>query len=152
MRILVFTEGTATRHPSQERFYDVPSFVPTEAAVEKLRKWRQQGADICYLTSQRVDEKVQAVQAILRRFNFPAGELNYRRERESYVDVVRRVCPDILIEDDCGSIGWDEVITPKLKPEWGVRGIIVQEFEGLAHLPDDHGRLLEMGWEHPDVR
>ena len=147
MKILVFTEGTATRHPSQELFFDIPSFVPTEAAVHKITKWRQQGAEICYLTSQRAEEKVRAVEATLRRFSFPAGHLHFRREGESYVDAVRRVAPDLLIEDDCKSIGWDEVITPRLKPEGGVKGIVVPEFEGLAHLPDNHHRLLAMTWE-----
>ncbi|MDP2949766.1 MAG: hypothetical protein Q8P22_09555 [Chloroflexota bacterium] len=144
MKILVFTEGTATKHPSQEHFFDVASFVPTEGTVEKLTMWRAQGAEISYLTSQRWNDNPQAVEATLRRFNFPAGELYYRREGEDYVDVVRRVCPEVLIEDDCRSIGWEEVITPKLKAEWGIKGIIVQEFGGLAQLPDGHQELLRM--------
>lgn len=144
MKILVFTEGTATKHSSQEQFFDVASFVPTEGTVEKLIKWRGQGAEICYLTSQRWNDNPQAVETTLRRFNFPAGELYYRREGEDYVDVVGRVRPDVLIEDDCKSIGWEEVITPKLKAEWGIKGIIAPEFGGLAHLPDGHQELLRM--------
>lgn len=144
MKILVFTEGTATKHPSQELFSDVPSFVPTEGAVEKLAKWWEQGAEICYLTSERWDENPQAVQDTLRRFNFPPGELHYRHQDEEYVDVVRRVRPDALIEDDCQSIGRQEVITPKLKPDWGIKGVVVPEFGGLAHLPDEHRELVGM--------
>ncbi len=144
MRILVFTEGTATRHPSQERFSDVATFIPTDGAVEKLARWHEQGAEICYLTSRRWNEDHHAVEATLRRFGFPPGELHYRREGEEYVDVAGRVRPDVLIEDDCFSIGWDEVTTPKLKADWGIKGIVVPEFGGLAHLPDDHGDLL--GW------
>jgi hypothetical protein len=33
------------------------------------------------------------------------------------------------------------VITPKLKPEWNIHGIVVPEFGGLAHLPDDPEQL-----------
>ncbi len=142
MRILVFTEGTATRHPTPEQFSDVASFVPTDGAVEKLVGWREQGAEICYLTSRRRHEEHRAVEATLRRFGFPPGKLHYRREGEEYVDVAGRVRPDVLIEDDCSSIGWDEVITPKLETEWGIKGIVVPEFGGLAHLPDDHRDLL----------
>lgn len=144
MKILVFTEGTATQHPSDEQFFDVPSFIPTDGAVEKLTRWREQGAQICYLTSQGWSEEPQAVKATLRAFGFPPGELFFRRQDEDYVDVVARVRPDILIEDDCRSIGWEEVITPKLRTEWGTRGIIVAEFGGLAHLPDDHRELVRL--------
>ncbi len=128
-------------HPSQERFFDVPSFIPTSGAVQKLKSWQARGAEICYLTSQRCDQEPQAVEATLRRFRFPSGKLYYREEGEEYVDVVRRVGPDILIEDDCRSIGWQEVITPKLQPGWNVHGVVVPEFGGLAHLPDDPQQL-----------
>ena len=57
------------------------------------------------------------------------------------LDVVARVRPDILVEDDCRSIGWQEVITSKLKPEWNIHGIVVPENGGLAHLPDDPEQL-----------
>ena len=141
MKILVFTEGTATMHPSPEKVLDVPSFIPTKGAVEKLRSWKERGAEICYLTSQRWDQDPQAVESSLRRFHFPSGNLHYRQEGEEYVDVVRRANADILIEDDCRSIGRQEVITPKLKPEWNIHGIVVPEFGGLAHLPDDPEQL-----------
>ncbi len=141
MKILVFTEGTATMHPAQDKFYDVPSFIPTKSAVEKLSSWQERGADICYLTSQRWNGNTGAVEATLRRFHFPAGKLYYREEGEEYVDVVKRVRPDVLIEDDCRSIGWQEVITPKLKPEWSIHGVVVPEFGGLAHLSDDPQQL-----------
>ncbi|MBI2913697.1 MAG: hypothetical protein HYY03_07230 [Chloroflexi bacterium] len=146
MKIMLFTEGTATDAPSREQRKDYASYVPTESAVEKLTKWQRQGAEICYLTSRpwSESENLNAVQATLRRFNFPAGELYYRQQGEEYVDVVARVRPDVLIEDDCKSIGWDEVITPKLRTEWGIKGIIVPEFGGLAHLPNDHQELLSL--------
>ena len=146
MKIMVFTEGTATDAPSPEQRRDYASYVPTEGAVDKLSRWQRQGAEICYLTSCRwnENESLEAVRATLRRFNFPAGELCCRQEGEEYVDVVARVLPDVLIEDDCESIGWDEVITPKLRAEWGIKGIVVPEFGGLAHLPDDHQELLSL--------
>jgi hypothetical protein len=146
MKILVFTEGTATQHPTEEQFSDVPSFVPTDGTVEKITMWWEQGAQICYLTSRRSSEDLQAVRTTLRRFGFPPGDLFFRREDEDYVAVVARAGPDILIEDDCKSIGWEEVTTPKLKAEWGIEGLIVPEFGGLAHLPDDHGELVRMAW------
>lgn len=47
--------------------------------------------------------------------------------------------PDILIEDDCESIGGEkEMICPHLKPEIRkkIKCITVKEFGGINHLPD----------------
>ncbi len=144
VKLLIFAEGTATQHPSEEKFFDVPSFIPTKGTVEKLRSWQRWDAEIRYLTSQRWDGNPQAVEATLRRFHFPPGILHYREEGEEYVDVVKRIHPDILIEDDCRSIGRQEMITPKLKPDWNIHGIVVPEFGGLSHLPDDPQELRSL--------
>jgi hypothetical protein len=77
------------------------------------------------------------------------GELCARRPGEDYLDVVQRVDPDVLVEDDCLSIDPDEVITPKLDPGWGIEGIVVTEFNGLAHLPDDHRGLPGLASRRP---
>jgi len=53
--------------------------------------------------------------------------------------------PDILIEEDCRSIGgqWQMCIThvePELKSK--IKSIVVKEFKGIDHLPDDLPDLL----------
>ena len=58
------------------------------------------------------------------------------------IDAARAAKPDILIEDDCESIGGkDEMISPKLDPELGIKVITTREFGGIDHLPDDAGEL-----------
>lgn len=47
--------------------------------------------------------------------------------------------PDILIEDDCGSIGGEPEMTyphidPKKKRQ--IKSIVVKEFSGIDNLPD----------------
>ncbi len=47
--------------------------------------------------------------------------------------------PDIIIEDDCESIGGlTEMVYPHIQPELqqGIVSIVVKEFEGIDNLPD----------------
>ena len=51
-----------------------------------------------------------------------------------------RVMPDILIEDDCESIGGTfEMIYPNIRSElrFKIKSIVVKEFEGIDRLSDD---------------
>ena len=78
--------------------------------------------------------------AVLRNHDFPEGQVFFRHSGESYSDVAESVLPDILIEDDCESIGGQEEMTyPHIKPELKARikSIVVREFGGIDHLPDD---------------
>jgi hypothetical protein len=86
----------------------------------------------------RKPEHVAKDAAVLERFGFPAGEIFFRQPGETYADVARRAAPDVLIEDDCESIGGEREMTyPHLRPEEQARivGIVVREFEGIDHLP-----------------
>jgi hypothetical protein len=121
MKLLVFTEGTILMHVEavglarveivrqiQERriaISDYAAHVPIGKSVEKLRTWQHQGAETYYLTSRTKPDQVAAIQNVLKRHGFPDGELFYRHPNESYANVTERVMPDLLIEDDCASIG-----------------------------------------------
>ncbi len=131
MKILVFTEGTAIRFTLK---------IPAENAPQKLQTWGKQGAEIAYLTSRTQPDEIQTVKNILDRYGFPQGELFYRRVGEQYKDVAERVMPDILVEDDCKSIGGQvEMTYPHINPELKVKikSIVVEEGGGIDHLPDN---------------
>jgi hypothetical protein len=117
---------------------DFAAYVPAEAVVQKLRRWQEQGAEILYLSSRRSADEVAADRSVLERHGFPPGRLLFRRADESYADVVARAAPDVLIEDDCESIGAAEMTYPQLSPEARsrIRSIVVPEFGGFADLPD----------------
>lgn len=54
--------------------------------------------------------------------------------------VAENLVPDILIEDDCESIGGEKEMTyPNIKDELKnkIKSIVVKEFKGIDHLPDD---------------
>jgi hypothetical protein len=162
MMILVFLHGTAIMHRGalgrtrEERvaqvlngdksIYDFVSYVPVDNTVRKLQTWRQQGAEIAYLSSHQRVEDVETDKAVLRNHNFPEGQVLFRHSGEEYNDVAERVLPDILIEDDCESIGGEKEMTyPHIKPELRakIKSIVVKEFGGLELLPDDISVLMD---------
>lgn len=155
MKIMVFLQGTCIMHRSaigrtrKERvrqvrdgdasIYDFASYVPVGNAVAKLQIWSQQGAEIVYLSSHTSVQDVEKDKSILVRHGFPDGPVFFRHKGDEYQDIVERVLPDTLVEDDCESIGGEKAMTyPHLRSEVKarVKSVVVQEFGGLDHLPD----------------
>ena len=125
--------------------YDFPNYIPVGHAVEKLVCWKKQGAIILYLTSRRIKKEVEAIRNILRKYNFPHVEsLYFRLQGEDYKDVAERLSPDIIIEDDCESIGGVvEMTYPHINPQKRclIKSIVVKEFSGIDNLPDSLDKL-----------
>jgi hypothetical protein len=120
--------------------YDFANYIPIASAVEKISSWEKQGAEICYLTSRRMKVEIETIQKVLETFNFPNfSNLYYRQEGEDYKDVAEKLMPDILIEDDCESIGGEvEMTYPHIKSELKskIKSIPIKEFNGIDNLPD----------------
>lgn len=162
MKILVFTEGTAimpaiavsvTREERVKQsatnmpgVNDFRSYVPNGNAVAKLKEWMAQGAEIYYLTSRTSENEIDDVRSVLVENGFPSTDhLLYRHEGQEYKDVAEQLVPDLLIEDDCESIGGESEMTyphinPSLKSK--VHSIVVPEFAGIDHLPSDLKQLI----------
>jgi len=123
---------------------DFANSVPILGAVDRLRAWKREGAEIFYLTSRTEAGEVDDIRGVLTRFGFPEGELCFRQPGERYSNVAERVMPDVLVEDDCESIGGEVEMTyphirPELKPR--IKSVVVREFGGIDHLPDDISAL-----------
>lgn len=161
MKILVFLHGTAIMHKGavgltrdervkqvidgDESLYDFASYVPVADTAIKLQAWQQQGTEIVYLSSHKRVEDVETDKSVLRSHDFPDGQVFFRHNGEQYNDVAERVLPDILIEDDCESVGGEKEMTyPHIKPELKamIKSIVVKEFGGLEHLPFDIFELI----------
>ena len=156
--ILVFTEGTVLMHSSlkgltrkqrveksKKRKRPLPNDyfkheIPNGNAVKKLKSWKNKGAEIYYLTSTTSEKEIDYIKSVLKRYNFPDNNnLLFRRKKEEYKDVAERLMPDILIEDDCESIGGKQEMTyinikPELKKK--IKLIKVKEFAGIDYLSD----------------
>ena len=161
MKIMVFTEGTIIMHSGglghtreeivsqvaeeEASLFDWPAYVPIGNAAEKLGTWQRQGAKILYLTSRTTPDEVGSISAVLKNYHFPAGELLFRREGQQYKDVAERVIPDVLIEDDCESIGGvDEMTSTHINPiiRKKIKSIPVKEFGGIDYLSDSIEDLI----------
>lgn len=124
---------------------DYISYIPVGDAVEKLESWQGQGAEILYLSSHETAEDVAKDRSALERYNFPKGQVFYRQNGESYKNIAETVIPDVLIEDDCESIGGEKEMTitfvrPEIRQK--IKSIIVKEFGGIDHLPNNANDLL----------
>lgn len=147
MKIMVFLHGTATKPAKWDLAgQSFSHYVPTGNSVEKLSAWVKQGAEICYLTSHEKAAGVAVDKKVLAKYSFPQGEIYYRQNNEQYKDIAEQVMPDILIEDDCESIGGEVEMTyphirEDLKPK--IKSIIVKEFQGIDNLPNS---LVELNY------
>lgn len=143
--ILIFTEGTII---GPGRIWDLLNFnryVPIGFCVQKITRWYDEKWNISYLTSRRSLREVNFIKEILKKYKFPGNRLYYRGKGESYKDIAEEVIPDILIEDNCRSIGgkWQMTITyveDNIKNK--IKSIVVNEFKGIDHLPESAGDLL----------
>ena len=172
MKILVFLHGTVIMHKSavgktreeiveqvkaqEESVRDFGSYVPIGNAVEKLNQWASQNAMISYLSAltegkkARGDEIVskeglKVDQEILDRYGFPKGKIYHRQKEQSYAQITEKIMPDIVVEDDCESIGGAKEMTitfvkPGIKRQ--IKSIVIKEQGGIDHLPDDVNQLL----------
>ena len=155
MKILVFLHGTLIMHKNGEgktredrarqvldkdsSVLDYVSYIPVGNAVEKLKSWQTQSEEILYLSSHETAEDVEKDKSVLEKYKFPKGQIFYRQNGESYKDIAEKITPNILIEDDCESIGGTKEMTitfvrPEIKKM--IKSVVVKEFGGIDHLPD----------------
>jgi hypothetical protein len=156
VKIMAFLHGTTIMHRNaigrsredrvrqiregDESVRDFSSYVPVGRAPQKLNVWHSQGAEIIYLSSHRIPDDVDKDKSVLKAHQFPQGEVYFRGPQEEYADVAEKVMPDALIEDDCESIGGEAQMTyPRISAlkRKSIKQILVEEFEGIDHLPDN---------------
>ncbi|NHJ20736.1 MAG: hypothetical protein EAX91_07340 [Candidatus Lokiarchaeota archaeon] len=167
MRILVFLHGTCIMHRNalglsrmqivrqvientDESISDFASYIPIGRAVKKLTSWQNQGAEISYLSSHLTIENMKKDEMVLKKYNFPNGTIFYRQNEEDWNLQIEKAKPDLIIEDDCESIGGKYQMTfPNLKPEFqsNITSIVTKEFAGIDHLPDDIDKLKDFAAE-----
>lgn len=160
MKVGVFLHGTAIMHAAaagvgrDERVQqvrrrdpsvrDFRSYIPAPGATEKLMAWARHGATLIYLSSHRRREDICTDETVIRRHRFPEGPVHGRAGAEDYGALVARLGLDVLVEDDCESIGGAaQTCAAQLAPatRHSVQCVVLPEFSGLAGLPDDPAEL-----------
>ncbi|MFX0106169.1 MAG: hypothetical protein ACFE75_11855 [Candidatus Hodarchaeota archaeon] len=162
MRILIFLHGTCIMHKNalglsrrqivqqiiedtDESIYDFASYIPIGSVVKKLTSWQNQGAKIFYLSSHFTRENIENDKIVLEKYDFPKGPIFYRKKQNWNLPVMKAK-PDIIIEDDCESIGGLYQMTyPNLNQELKskIKSIVIKEFGGIDNLPDNINELKE---------
>lgn len=143
LTIMLFVEGTIIKPKSWFSLYNHNAYIPIGNAVKIIKAWQQQGANIIYCTSQR-KRQADGIALILKRYGFSGSYLVSRESKESYKDIVEMLRPDILIEDDCKSIGgvWQMcIIKVNQEIKEKILSIVVPEFKGIDNLPSDIEQL-----------
>ncbi len=136
IRIMIFAEGTILRPRSKLFLFSFKNYVPIGDCAAVIRRWHALGARICYCTS-RKGRKVNVIADLLKRYALPGDALYYRGAGEAYKDIVEAVRPEVLIEDDCKSIGGQRqmcITHAALEVRQRIRSVVVREFEGIDHL------------------
>ena len=173
MKILIFLQGTVLVHKSAigkareqivkqskdygESIRNFNEYIPIGNAVEKLKGWAEQGAEIYYLSALTENDKARGDevvdkenllvdQEVLDKYRFPKGKIYHRKKEESYAQIAENLMPNILIEDDCESIGGDKEMTIthiKLGIKQRIKSVVIKEFGGIDNLPDNINELIK---------
>ena len=135
--IMIFTEGTIIMHSSLLHLYDYSTYQPIGNCIEKINSWNAQGANIVYCTS-RKERQVSIIADVLKKHGFCGTRLYYRDDNQTYSQIVEQVKPNVLIEDNCKSIGGKSQmcithVSDEIKQQ--IRSIAVDEFKGIDYLP-----------------
>lgn len=136
MKIMIFAEGTILKPKSILTLYDYRTYIPIGNAAALIGAWGKQDVEILYCTS-RKGKQAEEIAQLLLKYGFIGSKLYFREKKQKYKDIIESVKPDILIEDDCRSIGgkWQMCITyvaPQVKNS--IKSIIIKEFKGIDHL------------------
>lgn len=101
--------------------------------MEIVNAWQGEGHDI-YLCSYVRRGRYKFIKSIIDFYGMKYIEILCRSKGEQYSEIVEQLKPDILIEDDCKSIGGQkEWCITNVKDELKVKiqSVIVPEFKGI---------------------
>lgn len=163
MKILIFLHGTVLMHKnavgksreesvqqvlnSDLSIHDFKSYVPVGNSNKKLNIWSRQGAEIIYLSSNDTVKNIEEDMFVLKKYGFPKGEFVFRKGNLSYKDIAENIIPNILIEDDCESIGGrTQMVYPNVSHlvKDKIKSIVIKEFSGIDNLPNDINELIHL--------
>ncbi|MBP1664351.1 MAG: hypothetical protein H6Q19_1491 [Bacteroidetes bacterium] len=145
LTIMIFLEGAILGPKRLIDHFSHAKYIPIGNCIAKINRWSNEGARIVYMTYVKKESSAEAARNILVRYGFSGQYLYHRIKGEKYKDIVEAVKPDILIEDDCKSIGgkWQMSITYVDKDiKNKIKSIVVKEFKGIDLLPDNLTELM----------
>ena len=134
-KIMIFTEGTILK-PKHKNILSricVTKYVPISNAIDTIKKWQETGYEIIYITSLKGRKAMKMAQH-LDDIGFVGSMVAYRQKYQDYATLIKEELPDILIEDNCKSIGGESnmcynQLSDEVKGR--IKHIVVEEFLGI---------------------
>lgn len=134
-KIMIFVEGTILK-PKYNNILSrisMTTYIPINNAIETLKKWQEEGYEVIYLTSLKGRRAMKMAQH-LDELGFTGSMVGYRQKNQDYATLIKEELPDILIEDNCLSVGGGQnmcynLLSDELKKE--IKHIVVEEFKGI---------------------
>ena len=111
-------------------------YVPISNAIEVIKNWQEQGYEIIYLTSQTGRRAMKMAQH-LDELGFVGSMVGYRQKYQDYTTLIKEELPDILVEDDCKSVGGQTNMCSYNLPDNiknKIKIIKVKEFDGIDNV------------------
>lgn len=102
-------------------------------AVEIVNTWQNEGHDI-YLCSYVRKGRYDIIKSIIDFYGMKYTDILCRSKGEQYREIVEQLKSDILIEDDCKSIGGHKescITNVKKELKSKIQSVIVPEFKGI---------------------
>lgn len=133
MKIMIFAEGTTFDTKLPLCLFSKRGYRPIGNAVRIVNGWYDRGDEI-FLCSYLPRKRMRLIRSVVDFYGMRVTELLCRDKGERYADLVERVMPDVLIEDDCRSIGGlKECCITGVREELkrSIRSVIVPEFGGI---------------------
>ena len=133
MKIMIFIEGTTFYTKPVLFLFSKYGYKPIGNAVEVINSLHGKGHYI-FLCSYVHRSRYNFIKSVIDFYGIDYTEILCRGKAEKYSDIVERIRPDVLIEDDCKSIGGVKnccINDVREDIRANIKSIIVPEFSGI---------------------
>ena len=136
MRIMIFIEGTTFYTRPFLFLFTKYGYKPIGNAVQSVNVLYDKGHEI-YLCSYVRKLRYNFIKSVVDFYGMRYTEILCRDKGETYSEIVERLKPNVLIEDDCKSIGGLKaccITDVKKEIKKDIQSIIVPEFAGIDNI------------------
>lgn len=130
---MIFIEGTTFYTKPILFLFTKYGYEPIGNAVQIVNALYDKGYEI-YLCSYVRKARYHFIKSIMDFYGMKYTDILCRDKGETYSEIVEHLSPDILIEDDCKSIGGEKkccITNVKEEIKANIQSIIVPEFGGI---------------------
>lgn len=135
-KIMIFIEGTTFYTKPFLFLFSKKGYEPLGKSIKIVNDLFDRGNEI-YLCSYVRKNRYSFIKSIMDYYKVKYTQILCRDKGENYSDLVEHVRPDILIEDDCTSIGGEKewcITNVREDIRTNIKSIIIEEFTGIDHI------------------